>query len=166
MTAPVFATLVAIVICCAGYVHAERSDGRAAPVGGVLGVKGQHSLSVQSILWSCAYVICQSVDCVYIKHVVSTVAMTSWGRSYYNNVLAMGPLMVAWSLNTRHTEVDLLIEKQAFGLEALLAVALSCALGVCLSVSAFHCRRQLDATSYSVLGNMNKVLAVLINCSI
>ena len=51
--------------------------------------------------------------------------------------------------------------KQAFGIEALLAVALSCALGVCLSVSAFHCRRQLDATSYSVIGNMNKVLTVL-----
>ena len=135
-------------------------------MGGTPDDAGGARLGAESILWSCAYLVCQSVDCVYIKHVVSTVSMTSWGRSYYNNLLAMGPLVVAWVLSERQGELETLSAQGSFGAQALLAVGGSCVLGVCISVSAFHCRKQVDATSYSVIGNMNKVLTVLVNCSI
>ena len=163
LSGPVLLTLIAIVVCCVGYVRAERGG---VGVGGTPDDTGGARLGADSILWSCAYLVCQSVDCVYIKHVVSTVSMTSWGRSYYNNLLAMGPLVVAWVLSERQGELETLSAQGSFGAQALLAVGGSCVLGVCISVSAFHCRKQVDATSYSVIGNMNKVLTVLVNCSI
>eukprot|EP00802_Teleaulax_amphioxeia_P019752 Tamp_19998.p1 GENE.Tamp_19998~~Tamp_19998.p1 ORF type:complete len:338 (-),score=46.44 Tamp_19998:202-1215(-) len=172
LTAPVLSTLIAIVICCAGYVHAERSATAAAVDGtqgggdGRGGDGGVSGLSSVSLCWSFAYLICQSVDCVYIKHIVSTVDMTSWGRSYYNNLLAMGPLLAAWVFSEREREAQQLAGALSYATAPVLAVLLSCVLGLCISVTAFHCRKQVDATSYSVIGNMNKVLTVLINCAI
>eukprot|EP00976_Prorocentrum_cordatum_P019791 401287-Prorocentrum_minimum.AAC.1 len=35
-----------------------------------------------------------AVDMVYIKYIVDTVPMTSWGRVYYQNLLALPPLLI------------------------------------------------------------------------
>jgi hypothetical protein len=177
---------------------------------------------------------------------VSTVPMSPWGRSFYNNLLAIPPLLLpcapappappaappprsqpapapapapampaarapaarcrgprrAWcascsSAGERDTcpapraacrwalsPGEGLGRLQASGALSRLAVAavlLSCALGeaaagplrralgpsaaesapgrpgLCISVTAFHCRSLVSATSYSLIGNMNKV---------
>lgn len=39
------------------------------------------------------------VEMLYVKHIIDTVPMSNWGRSYYNNLLSMGPLFVIALLN-------------------------------------------------------------------
>mmetsp|Transcript_12332 Transcript_12332/g.29515 ORF Transcript_12332/g.29515 Transcript_12332/m.29515 type:complete len:342 (-) Transcript_12332:23-1048(-) len=146
---PVMGSLLSICVFAGCYVYSESRTG----------------VQVENYSWVIAYVVAQSIDCLYIKHIVSTVQMTSWGRSFYNNVLAMGPLLLPWYLSDSET-VATLQTKGSFGAGALWAVVLSCVLGLCISVTAFHCRGKVSATSYSVIGNMNKVLTVLINCLI
>lgn len=42
-------------------------------------------------------------------------------------------------------------------------VLMSCIIGIGISISGFMCREAISATSFSVVGNMNKVLTVFIN---
>ncbi|KAJ1481552.1 hypothetical protein T484DRAFT_1954091 [Baffinella frigidus] len=146
---PVMASLLSIVAFAWAFVAAERAEG----------------MQVTSLFWPLLYVAAQSLDCLYIKHVVSTVHMTSWGRSYYNNLLAIAPLLVPWALSPSES-VESLSASGALSSLAFAAVLLSCILGLCISVTAFHCRGMVSATSYSLIGNMNKVLTVLINRSV
>ena len=46
------------------------------------------------------------------------------------------------------------------------ALAVSCAAGVAMSYFAFLCRSAVSATSFTVIGNVCKILTVLINISI
>jgi len=145
----VLASLLAIVVCAVCYVRSESKD----------------VIQPRSYFWLLAYMLAQTADCLYIKHNVNTVNMSSWGRSYYNNVLALGPLAIPWMLS-EDENLEHLSQQGALGFLPLLAVFLSCLLGLCISVAAFHCRRQVSATSYSVIGNMNKILTIMINYSI
>lgn len=47
--------------------------------------------------------------------------------------------------------------------ESIAALAVSCTLGVAMSYFAFLCRSQVSATYFTVIGNVCKVLTVLIN---
>eukprot|EP00960_Hanusia_phi_P034432 751065-Hanusia_phi.AAC.2 len=79
----VLASLLAIVVCAVCYVRSESKD----------------VIQPRSYFWLLAYMLAQTADCLYIKHNVNTVNMSSWGRSYYNNVLALGPLAIPWMLS-------------------------------------------------------------------
>ncbi|EKX39325.1 hypothetical protein GUITHDRAFT_114526 [Guillardia theta CCMP2712] len=116
--ASVLICLLSIVVCTLFYVRSESTE-------------MMHS---RSYFWLFAYMFAQTADCLYIKHNVNTVNMSSWGRSYYNNVLALGPLSIPWILS----------EDESWE----------------------HLAQQVSATSYSVIGNMNKVLTIIINYTI
>ena len=49
---------------------------------------------------------------------------------------------------------------------SIAALSVSCALGVGMSYFAFLCRAQVSATYFTVIGNVCKVLTVLINIAI
>uniref|UniRef100_A0A7S0MAL8 Sugar phosphate transporter domain-containing protein n=1 Tax=Cryptomonas curvata TaxID=233186 RepID=A0A7S0MAL8_9CRYP len=49
--------------------------------------------------------------------------------------------------------------------EVLLAVGVSCGVGVGISYSGWWCRSKLSATSYTVVGFLNKVVVVAINAA-
>lgn len=87
--------------------------------------------------------------------------MTSWGRSFYNNILATIPVLI---MSFIAGENDKLVdEKEAFTNLTYIMVGLSCVMGLGISISGFACRELISATSFSVVGNMNKVLTVVIN---
>ena len=45
------------------------------------------NFSVQAYLW---IVVCMSsiFEIIYVKHLVSSIAMTTWGQTYYQNILS------------------------------------------------------------------------------
>jgi len=130
-------------------------------VGALLYVYTDSTFRVESYLWVGLYFCCQCADVLYIKHIVNQVPMSSWGRSFYNNTLAIIPLLFVLVIGG---EGNIFYQGQAEPSNwALVIIVVSSLAGLLLSVSGFMCRDCVSATSFSVVGNMNKILTVFIN---
>jgi len=131
-------------------------------VGACLYVYLDSSFVVQGYVWVGIWYVIFSFDQLYIKHAVDNVVVRSnWGRVYYTNLWASALLFVM----TAYLEPHILL-KMRFGMKPLAALAVSCAAGVFMSYFAFLCRAAVSATSFTVIGNVCKILTVLINISI
>jgi hypothetical protein len=81
--------------------------------------------------------------------------MTSWGRSFYNNFLSIPAIIVMVLMSGELGKLsDTLAVTTGAG---KFLVFLSCLMGLGISMSGFVCRAAISATSFSVVGNMNKV---------
>lgn len=90
--------------------------------------------------------------------------MSNWSRSFYNNIISLIPIGII-SLSTG--EIQKLIEMiktDKTDVITIIVVLISSILGLGISVSGFICRELVTATSFSVIGNMNKILTIIINC--
>ena len=101
------------------------------------------------------------VDQIYLKHVINTVKMDStWGRVFYSNFLAALPLVFTFINDPEEIEALKNISSAAS-----FAVFVSVALGVGMSYFAWMARSLLSAASFTVVGNVCKVLTIAINVS-
>jgi len=114
--------------------------------------------------WVFAYFFAKITDMLYTKHIVDTVPMTSWGRSFYNNFLALFPVLVMAVGLREPAKLQAHIVDETFDQPITnIMVFLSCIMGLGISITGFKCREAVSATSFSVIGNMNKVFTVIIN---
>ncbi|EFJ23529.1 hypothetical protein SELMODRAFT_103042 [Selaginella moellendorffii] len=123
--------------------------------------------------WAMAYLASMAVDFVYIKHVVMTVGLGTWGLVLYNNFEALllypvellvtgeGSAAVASFRGGAAVAGVAAVEWRSLG--TWLPVVLSCAFGLSISFFGFACRKNISATSFTVLGVVNKLLTVVIN---
>mmetsp|Transcript_12177 Transcript_12177/g.16985 ORF Transcript_12177/g.16985 Transcript_12177/m.16985 type:complete len:323 (-) Transcript_12177:300-1268(-) len=106
-------------------------------------------------IWYCVFCL----DQIYLKHITNTVKMNSnWGRVYYSNLLASAPLIFTFAGDT--SELEALKNCSS---SALLTVMLSVVLGAAMSYFAWSARSLLSATSFTVVGNVCKLLTIVIN---
>jgi len=102
------------------------------------------------------------VDQIYLKHITNTVKMDSnWGRVYYSNLLAAIPLVIPFFLNPSEIEA---VKGMTFN--SFVAVMVSVVLGAAMSYFAWMARSLLAATSFTIVGNVCKVLTIVINVMI
>jgi len=113
--------------------------------------------------WVFLYFTAKTSEMLYVKHILETVQMTNWGRSFYNNFLSMFPLFFIALLNGEFSRMFELYDEGSISGSIILVVFLSCFVGIGISISGFMCRDAISATSFSVVGNMNKVFTVFIN---
>jgi len=101
-------------------------------------------------------------DQVYIKHVISTVKMSTWTRVYYQNLLSGIPvalMAIAWEgfpmilCTGWKARVDV-----AVGM-----LVISCGMSIAISYFSFSAREALSATGFTVAGNACKFISVLVN---
>ncbi|CAI0627261.1 unnamed protein product [Linum tenue] len=106
-----------------------------------------------------------TVDFVYIKHVVMTIGLNTWGLVLYNNLeaLMLFPLELLIMGELKKIKHEITEESDWYSFEVVLPVGLSCLFGLAISFFGFSCRRAISATGYTVLGVVNKLLTVVIN---
>lgn len=128
--------------------------------GSIVYVMTDSGFHVTGYFWVILWYFIFCFDQIYIKHVVDTCEMKSnWGRVYYTNFIACGPLLVLGVLNG-----DAAIAANfAWTWQSFLAFSVSCGLGVAMSYFAFLARSAVSATYFSVIGNVCKFLTILIN---
>jgi len=127
-------------------------------------VDSQEGFKVDAYFWQFAYFFAKFLDTIYIKHIVDTVPMTSWGRSFYNNLIAIVPVSIMAIVYSEPLKYQLHVENNDFQQPiTMIMVILSCIMGLGISISGFKCRETTSATSFSVIGNMNKIGTVFIN---
>lgn len=109
-------------------------------------------------IWYCVF----CVDQIYLKHITNTVKMDSnWGRVYYSNLLAALPLILPFLYD--ETELQAV---QQMTMDGFLALMVSVALGAAMSYFAWMARSLLAATSFTIVGNVCKILTIAINVAI
>ena len=111
-----------------------------------------------------AYVVSMTVDMVLIKKIVTNVGLSTWGLVYYNNVLAMVLFPIAYFISgdyARYPEMMASLSDESNS--AILAVFTSCLMGLSISYFGLGARRSVGATTFTVLGVVNKIGTVIIN---
>ncbi|KAK1317698.1 GDP-mannose transporter GONST3 [Acorus calamus] len=133
--------------------------------GSVLYVLTDYQFTLAAYTWALAYLISMSIDFVYIKHVVMTIGLNTWGLVLYNNLeaLLLFPLELLIMGELKKIKHDISDETSWYSLAVVLPVGLSCLFGLAISFFGFSCRRAISATGFTVLGIVNKLLTVVIN---
>nr|ACG35595.1 hypothetical protein [Zea mays] len=133
--------------------------------GSVIYVFTDNQFTVTAYTWAVAYLASMSIDFVYIKHVVMTIGLNTWGLVLYNNLeaLMLFPLELLVMGEFDQMKVDSSKVSNWLSFDVVLPVALSCLFGLSISFFGFSCRRAISATGFTVLGIVNKLLTVVIN---
>ncbi|KAG1341949.1 GDP-mannose transporter GONST3 [Cocos nucifera] len=133
--------------------------------GSVIYVLTDYQFTVTAYSWALAYLTSMSIDFVYIKHVVMTIGLNTWGLVLYNNLeaLMLFPLELLIMGELKKIKHEISDESDWYSFGVVLPVALSCLFGLSISFFGFSCRRAISATGFTVLGVVNKLLTVVIN---
>lgn len=120
------------------------------------------SFQVKGYTFCALWYVIFCLDQIYLKYVIDNVKMDStWGRVFYSNFLASLPLVFTFI-----NDSDEIQALRNMSTSAFLAVFLSVALGVGMSYFAWMARSLLSAASFTVVGNVCKVLTIAINVSL
>ncbi|XP_073129972.1 GDP-mannose transporter GONST3 [Henckelia pumila] len=133
--------------------------------GSVLYVVTDYQFTLMAYSWALAYLVSMSIDFVYIKHVVMTIGLNTWGLVLYNNLeaLLLFPVELLIMGELKKIEHEISDESEWHSFQVVLPVGLSCLFGLAISFFGFSCRRAISATGFTVLGIVNKLLTVVIN---
>ncbi|GLT49832.1 hypothetical protein SLA2020_233620 [Shorea laevis] len=133
--------------------------------GSVIYVLTDYQFTLTAYIWALAYLVSMSIDFVYIKHVVMTIGLNTWGLVLYNNLeaLLLFPLELLIMGELKKISHEISDESDWYSFQVILPVGLSCLFGLAISFFGFSCRRAISATGFTVLGIVNKLLTVVIN---
>ncbi|PSS34374.1 GDP-mannose transporter like [Actinidia chinensis var. chinensis] len=133
--------------------------------GSVLYVITDYQFSLMAYSWALAYLVSMSIDFVYIKHIVMTIGLNTWGLVLYNNLeaLLLFPIELLVMGELKEIKHEISDESDWYSFQVVLPVGLSCLFGLAISFFGFSCRREISATGFTVLGIVNKLLTVVIN---
>lgn len=160
-----FSTPLCISIADYAFLGRQLPSGRswlcllALLVGAVGYGTTDSAFQVEGYAFCAVWYVVFCVDQIYLKHVINTVKMDSnWGRVYYSNLLAAIPLVVPFVLNPSEMEAV-----QGMSFDGFLALMVSVGLGAAMSYFAWMARSLLAATSFTIVGNVCKILTIAIN---
>mmetsp|Transcript_34709 Transcript_34709/g.75293 ORF Transcript_34709/g.75293 Transcript_34709/m.75293 type:complete len:336 (+) Transcript_34709:159-1166(+) len=120
--------------------------------------------------WPTAYLFVISFEMAYGKKIVKDVDLkTRSGPVQYTNILGFLPMLllagIGGEFHLFHTQwIDVGI--MMFRFPAIPLLVVGCIVGTGIGYSGWWCRSTISATSYTIIGVMNKCLTVLANCMI
>jgi len=111
----------------------------------------------RGIFWLFAWWGTLALSNTYGKHLTESITMSQWERVFYTNALALVPISILFAVNSEGRRALVLTRYSAS------VTALSCLLGVAISYSGWMCRSLVTATTFSLIGCMNKMITILIS---
>lgn len=113
--------------------------------------------------WAFVYYISLVFSMVYGKKLISSVKLVSrvWGSVLYTQILSL-PVLLTFAVVNREQETFLiaLLDLESTG---AMFLALSCVVGFGISYSGWWCRDVTSATTYTLIGVLNKLATVTVN---
>ena len=135
------AVLVLILLAAMAYIHADSH------------------FEVRSYAWACAWYVLFCAHAIYVKHVCTHVELPMWGRVCYQACIT-APFSAAFFVLGGEGDA---LGRVVWGAPQIGYLALSCAGGIAMAYSAFLLRSSVSATSFTVVGVICKIAAVVIN---
>ena len=118
------------------------------------------SLSHQSLLWLGLWYFWTIFEGVFVKHVVTVSKLSILSKTYYLNMFSTLIMVLMASKIDSGRIQDAVAYDSVF---APLALLLSCFLGFGMSYLSFQLRELVSATTFNMVGNICKILTLLIN---
>ncbi len=117
---------------------------------------------IKAYTWVIIYFFLITFEMTYGKKLTSSVQMDSvWGPVLYCNLLAAGPMFMLGYGNGDYENINESVsELSVNGMGVLL---FSCVAGTLIGYTGWLCRGMISATSYTLVGVVNKFLTVLLN---
>lgn len=112
-------------------------------------------------LWLFVNLISTSVNILSSKMLLSNTGMNIISMSYYNNLLSLPPLLIL-VIFEHHEFTNFGRTLSNFTFDAHGVILLSCFIAFCLSLTGFLVIKQVSATSYIILNNLNKNVSIII----
>lgn len=109
--------------------------------------------------WLAFWYVIFLFDQLYLKFVADTVQVSNWGKVFYQNFLSSFPLTLIFFLSGDYE----VLRTFEWTMPAVAAFLISCVLGTAMSYFAWMARTLVSATYFSVVGNVCKLLTVIIN---
>ena len=115
--------------------------------------------------WPMAYLMIISFEMCYGKRIIRSVDLkTKSGPVLYTNLLGIWPMLLfaVMGHEPERFRADR-IEGKTISPAAFVFLALGCIAGIGIGYSSWWCRDKVSATSFTLIGVMNKCLTVLLN---
>lgn len=112
--------------------------------------------------WVIIYLVMITLEMTYGKKLTSSVKMASvWGPVLYCNVLALIPFFM---LGMRDSEFPAAFyQLRTISFSTLMILLFSCVTGTLIGYSGWYCRGMVSATTYTLVGVVNKFITILLN---
>jgi len=122
-------------------------------------------IGIKAYTWVIIYFFLITFEMTYGKKLTSSVKMESvWGPVLYCNLLAAMPMFLLGYGNGDYENIaESFSEMPANGMAILI---FSCVAGTLIGYTGWLCRGMISATSYTLVGVVNKFLTVLLNVAI
>jgi len=113
--------------------------------------------------WAIVYYVSLVFSMVYGKRLISSITFVDrvWGSVLYTQILSL-PVLVSFALlnNEQETFLDAILNIKATG---AIFLVLSCVGGCGISYTGWWCRDVTSATTYTLVGVLNKLATVTVN---
>ena len=172
-TVIVFRSCCPLVVACFDYVFYQRSCPSLrstlslllitfGAVSYILNDRQFQTSGMHAYYWVSIWWVVLIFQLTYGKFLVSGIELRSlWTPVLYTNTFSVLPAiclgLLAGELSTERLDSIHLTNAALFWL------FVSCGIGICISWAGFLCQSLLSATSYTVVGVMNKMLTITIN---
>ena len=140
-----------------------------ALLAGVYGyVSSDKEFAMQGMMaytWVSGYFVIISIEMTYGKWLVSALEFKDrvWGSVYYTNLLSVVPMAL---LGMATGDVAKFETTVTWTREGLIYLMLSSAIGIGISYAGFNARNLVSATTFTLVGVINKLATILINVCI
>jgi GDP-mannose transporter len=113
--------------------------------------------------WAIVYFLLITFETTLGKSWTASVRMdTVWGPVLYCNVLAALPMFLLGYVHGDYAKLDVMVAEMPAG--AAMVILFTCVTGVLIGYTGWLSRGMVDASSFSLLGVVNKFLTVGLNC--
>ncbi|KAJ9465009.1 GDP-mannose transporter [Diplonema papillatum] len=130
-------------------------------LGSVVGAQQDPWVTPWGLFWNFLNVFCTTGYQLYMKGMLNEAkkSLGKWGPVYYNNMLALPPLLLPTVFAYDEWSVKL-VES---GSIARVWLTLMMLVGAVMTMASFWCMRMTSPTTYSVVGALNKVPLALLS---
>eukprot|EP00622_Pseudochattonella_farcimen_P007763 FR743828.1.p1 GENE.FR743828.1~~FR743828.1.p1 ORF type:complete len:196 (+),score=4.85 FR743828.1:22-588(+) len=120
---------------------------------------------MMAYFWPIIYFFIISFEMTYGKKVASGVALnTLSGPVLYTNVLSIVPMIFLATVSNEPSAVlHMASEPQGYPVYGPTLLLLSCIIGTAISYAGWWCRSMVSATTYTLVGVMNKFITIIGN---
>jgi GDP-mannose transporter len=117
---------------------------------------------VQGYFWMLSNCLCTAGYVLYMKHATKTIKISKFGMVLYNNLLSI-PILLTGALC--RGEFRIFLSEPSFHTSGYLLLSLYAGLvGFFLNIATLWCVSNNSATTYAVVGALNKIPTVIIGC--
>jgi drug/metabolite transporter (DMT)-like permease len=114
--------------------------------------------------WPFLYLCIISFEMAYGKSIIRSVDLkTLSGPVLYTNLLGLVPMLAFAAMGNEYQSFRLEQFEQPVSKAAVFFLTLGCVVGTGIGYSSWWCRDKVSATSFTLIGVVNKVLTILLN---